>query len=250
MNAQDVLIVKRIIPALIEKQNQYYAKSKELHQAQLKGIFEKLLEVDSRKKEYVKEHAPHFNIFSIMRYGHYETRLHTPFLVSLLTPHGHHQLELHFFKLLIDKIYNKVFIESELSNIEVYEEFNYGSLVGRIDIFIKFKYHNEYYYTAIENKINADDQGKQLERYYKFLLTRTHNQDNICLVYLTKRGTNPEIPKSIEQVLYDKLIENNTLILLSYKGDISTWIRGILERKIPNSVSVLLQQYLQTINHF
>jgi hypothetical protein len=253
----DLLVLKMFLSGFIKKQEEFFRKRKEIEQPILRKIFLELLDLDCKRQLFIKENAPYFNIFSIMRYGHYETRLHTPFLIHLLTPNGHHQIQLKFFKALIDSIFiNRAneetvdFIESEIKNIRVFEEYVDHHLEGRIDIFIQFLYKNENYLIAIENKINADDQEDQLYRYYKFLKYLQQNERNIRLVYLTKYGSIPKIPYSISQKEYDTLSERGILKLLSYKKDIASWITQIQSERIPGAVNEILKQYLQILNHF
>ena len=254
---EDLLVLKKFIYGLKNKQDEFYRKRKNIDQPVLSKMFLELLNIDRKKQVFIKENAPYFNIFSIMRYGHYETRLHTPFLIHLLTPNGHHQIELQFFKFLIDSVFSNEekkekieFVESDLKNIKVFEEYANEQLDGRIDIFIQFLYLNEYYFIAIENKINACDQDDQLFRYYNFLKRLQPNEKNIRLVYLTKYGSPPDIPRSISQSDYITLHEKGILKLLSYKKEIARWITKILENRIPSTVNEILKQYLHTINNF
>lgn len=250
MIESDLVIIRRFIPALFKKQNELAAKRINSAQPLFRNMFHVLIEIEERRQNYIKENAPKFNIFSIMRYGHYETRLHTPFLVHLLTPSGHHQLEFQFFNLFINYIYDRKdnpFTESEIKNIQVFEEYTDQSLDGQIDIFIHFFYKNESFYAVIENKINASDGEKQLQRYYTFLEHKMQKHENIRLVYLTKNGSRPAIPYSINQETYDKLRRVGILKLLSYREDIAYWISILLKAKNPIPINEILRQYLNTI---
>jgi hypothetical protein len=154
-----------------------------------------------------------------------------------------------FLKIFIDYIFGEQFEIHLLKNIEVLEEFQAESLSGRIDIFIRFSYFNEYYFVAIENKIDADDQEEQLIRYYAYLNLQTSHRDKIRLIYLTKYGDMPTLV-SIDSVNYNKLLNENILRRLSYINDISSFINLLLQRDNPKPVTVILKQYLKTINSF
>lgn len=262
MIENELLIIKEFIPALIEKQSELSTNRVKIAQPILLNMFYGLMEIEDRRQIYIKENAPHFNIFSIMRYGHYETRLHTPFLVHLLTPNGHHQLEFQFFNLFINYIYDRKdnpFIESEIKNIQVFEEYTDGTLIktinetqvkildGQIDIFIHFLYKNENFHVVIENKINASDGEKQLQRYYSFLEYKMQKPENIRLIYLTKHGSKPSIPFSINLITYNKLKKEGILKLLSYKENVADWVEILINGNTPQSVKEILRQYLNTI---
>ena len=248
VNQSDIEILYRFIPALVHIHHELQIENFKSEQSHLRKLFAGLNEINQRKLIYIKEHAPYFNIFQILRYGHYETRLHTPFLVHLLSPDGHHQLENQFFKLFIDTIFNKSFEISEFKKIEVNEEFQATGLEGRIDIYIRFLYKTEIYLVAIENKINAYDQEAQLSRYFDYLIKKGIRTENIRLIYLTKFGDKPSIPYSIEEEEFNRLQNEGILKLVSYKTNISEMINRLLQRKNPNAVNEVLKQYLSTIN--
>jgi hypothetical protein len=247
---EDLDILKNFIPVLIQKESYLRLENLNSEKKILIKMFDGLIDIDRKRNIFIKENAPNFNIFNILRYGYYETRLHTPFLVHLLSPDGHHLFDTQFLKYLIDSIFSPPPDVAKLSNIEVTEELISPKLNGRIDIFISFSFNSERYFIAIENKINAYDQEDQLSRYYDFLKLQTDNHDHIRLVYLTKRGDEPDFPFSIEKETFDLLYSKNTLVLLSYKRDIASWISQILQNKNPLSVSAILKQYLQIINNF
>jgi hypothetical protein len=58
---------------------------------------------------------------------------------------------------------------------------------GRIDIYI----FNSDFGIVIENKIHADDQPRQVERYYNFL-QKNYQKGNFYLLYLSLYGTEPD----------------------------------------------------------
>jgi len=245
----DIEILTRFIPGLVQKYNVLQNESFKSEQSHLESLLAGLNEIDKRKQAFVKENAPNFNIFNVLRYGHYETRLHTPFLVHLLSTDAHHQLETFFFKLFVDYAFCFNFDSCGLRRIKVYEEFQAVGLEGRIDIHISFFYNSELYLLAIENKINAFDQEDQLSRYYDYLIKQSADPENIRLVYLTKYGDEPSIPYSIDRESYNMLVDKGVLRLLSYKTDISHLISLVLQRHNPIAVNEILKQYLNLINN-
>ncbi|MEI0490180.1 PD-(D/E)XK nuclease family protein [Brachyspira pulli] len=119
------------------------------------------------------------------------------------------------------------FAEKYISNIDnthisVFNEYAISS--GRLDLFIK----NASFQLIIENKINADEQEAQLERYYKEL---SKNQENTFIIYLTIDGKEPS-EKSLSPCMKDKLLKENRLICLSHEN-IGDFINNDIIEKFP-----------------
>jgi hypothetical protein len=101
---------------------------------------------------------------------------------------------------------------------------------------------------CIENKIDAEDQPRQLERYYDYLKTKNDNT-KILLIYLTKDGKKPsEI--SIENEIFKQLDEDGTLKLMSYRNHIREMLINSLPLIKPEKVKVAVNQYLEIIETF
>jgi hypothetical protein len=215
---------------------------------QLNSFFTLLLK---NAEDYTKlKEIEEYNVFNILRYGHYETRLHTPMLVNLLNPHERHYIGDVFFKEFINFIFNHQLINKTISEIEVIEELNDINLEGRIDIFISFKCEGQIYYIAIENKINANDQEKQLERYFAFLKLKSNDLSKLKLVYLTKHGVHPSLPYSISNSLYCSLVQQDILIKMSFKSDIVKLLDVSINQKINSRVKETINQYKQLLKSF
>ena len=79
----------------------------------------------------------------------------------------------------------------------------------------------------IENKINADDQDKQLERYYKYISKTKGYGNNVYVIYLT-----PIIKPPREYSFSEKYIKK---VGGKFKnithGDIGRWLENILKNK-------------------
>ena len=119
------------------------------------------------------------------------------------------------------------FAEKYISNIDntqisVFNEYVISS--GRLDLFIK----NASFQLIIENKINADDQEAQLERYYREL---SENQGNTFIIYLTRDRKEPS-EKSLESTVKEELLKENRLICLSHE-DIGDFINNDIIKKFP-----------------
>lgn len=241
--------LKYFLPNLIAKWEDVHLKQISSDKLLLSNIFEKLSKIETKQQEFVKTHAPHFNLFDVLRYGHYETRLHTPFLVSLLTPYDSHQLRFKFLELFLSDLFeNKINID-KIENYQIIEELSVGDF-GQIDIFMTFKYENQKYCIAVENKINARDQEEQLERYYNFMYKNYGNSHILKLVYLTKCGKLPSTT-SLKNDLLNQYFNENILFLKSYKKNIFNMISQLeQDNKIPEVVRFTLQQYKLTIQNF
>lgn len=143
-----------------------------------------LLSFAQTVREYEEELAfasgEHFNVFDILRLGHYEVRTHSPLLRELLDPKGSHGLGATFLQLFLDN--KAVAVKGfDAPSAKVFTEYSIGDL-GRIDILIQDQHQNR---IIIENKIYADEQPEQLLRYHKQFREAT-------LCFLTLNGVNPK----------------------------------------------------------
>lgn len=145
-----------------------------------------------------------FDVFKEMDFfTRHEEQLHTPFIAMLLNKDASHGLEDKFLKAFINDIV-KVFkpnFEFNTKNSQLHSPFNIGpkyiddkgnSTGGEIDLFVGDNYNNANYNDAIiiENKFNryghsAEDQERQLERYYNY--GKDHCKQFI-VIYLTPEG--------------------------------------------------------------
>lgn len=179
-----------------------------------------------------------FNIFTVLRNPHEEVNLHSAFLCELLNPNGGHGLtngvflqdfirELQSITPVLAGIKKDENEEDQLSqsidkwttddmaNTEVISEwpFTTTDCSGRIDILIKSRYQA----IIIENKIYAEDQDRQLERYYHY--SRQKNielPENTTICYLTLFGSIPEKKTTGESQI--------PVICISYRENIQRWL--------------------------
>ncbi|HNY39934.1 MAG TPA: PD-(D/E)XK nuclease family protein [Bryobacteraceae bacterium] len=143
-----------------------------------------------------------FNLFEILRVGHYEVRTHSPILTELLSPTGTHGQGSTLLRLFLDGLGLRDF---EAEGATVVQEVSIGPL-GRIDIVITDRSGTRRIF--IENKIYAGLQERQLERYQKY-------DPKAVVLFLTLRGDKPEGT------------DNNAvpnLQLVSYHTDILSWL--------------------------
>lgn len=177
-----------------------------------------------------------YNIFSILAIERAEVK-HSKILADLLNPEGLHKhgdLFLQFFleKFMKDKIGDftnfckKVNVSTEQSHIVDNQQ-------GYIDIVVETKDIA----IVIENKIDALDQPKQLQRY---MSSKAVELSNIFVIYLTLDGK-----KASEDSRGS--LNNEEIIYLSYEEHITEWIQQCIIDTLHENIKVVLMQYLAII---
>ncbi len=169
-----------------------------------------------------------FNIFQVLKLDTKEVKLHTPFLIELLSPKGSHSFGITFLSIFIDLVNEKlVKNELEINKNQNFEKARVkGKYIGRIneqyteggdiDILIE----SDDLLIVIENKtsINGNkDQKNQLLRYNNYL-----NGKGI-LIYLTLNGDAASKGSS------GKLKMDKDYYCFSYREDIISWLRKCLK---------------------
>jgi gas vesicle protein len=171
------------------------------------------------KKKISRIKGEDFNIFNLLKMTTNEVRTHSAFIAELLNPKGSHYMDDVFLKLFIEiikpefgfKADNKTKIEVEKSIGKVD---NFNNKGGRIDIYLE---DTDNHSIAIENKIYAADQEKQLVRY------KLYKNENHSVIYLNLFGKEPDeisIKKSNDNG-QDSTIDYQ---IISYKEHITKWL--------------------------
>ena len=182
--------------------------------------------------------APAFNIFNILHLERDELR-HSVFLRTLFDPmggHGQGMLFLESFLLFCLKKYPEfpILPDQLVSNRwEVFAE--YPIQTGRIDIVISNSSIGCLF--VIENKVDAYEQSRQIERYAQWMQQNTMTFPYQAIIFLTTTGY-PAI--SAGGVPYFRL---------SYRRDVSAWLGELLTNdqiKAPG-VKEVVRQYQSTI---
>ena len=196
-------------------------------------------ELNDKYKKLAVDTGEGFNIFSILDIETDEVK-HSRFLAFLLNPkksHGQGDIFLNLFLKRISKVLGEnggtcIFERNELSNFRVQPEVVIDG--GRIDILLI----KDDACIVIENKIDAEDQHRQLERYYEYARSRNIQDDRIILIYLTKFGTNPT-DVSLGQLDLEKVL------CISYEKHITTWLKECMRNKkiqrVPHMRETLFQ---------
>src|SRR3989441_1600803 len=124
-----------------------------------------------------------FNLFSVLGLADWEDA-HSRVLYSLLQPNGAHGQGDRFLKSFLVSVARVNTENLSKGQWMVAREKDVSE--GRIDLLIWNLYLSQY--IALENKINAADQPRQLDRYYQSLTGR----GSVTLLYLTRHGTPPK----------------------------------------------------------
>ncbi|MEG9329062.1 PD-(D/E)XK nuclease family protein [Salinimicrobium catena] len=190
----------------------------------------------------------HFNLFSVLDIETRENKTHSAFLSELLDPNGTHRQGSAFLDLFL-KVVNKELSEAQQSEKSLIENFSsqsttitpechIGSIChktkkgGRIDILLQKGTHT----LCIENKIHAQDQKTQIQRYCNY------NNTKNTVFYLTLKGEDPHKNSKGE------LESGEHFFNISYRDHIVQWLELCL-KEVPNLTSVreAINQYILLI---
>lgn len=160
-----------------------------------------ILQKSKAEKKEREAKGEYFSVFEYLNFSRFEEQLHTPFLRMLLDKDANHGVGKGFLQAFLDKIVEKLkpdfqydinssHIEYQyvyLGNNEISEDGT--STGGKIDILL---HDDKKHAIIIENKFDrygnpAQDQPKQLERYYNHGKDDKKYEDFI-LIYLTPSG--------------------------------------------------------------
>jgi len=200
------------------------------------------------------KYASEFNIFRILGVAHYEVSTHSAFLKELLdskASHGQGNLFFHSFLEMLER--RNIVLKNEISSYTNAKYDNYSCVVersidtGRIDIIIERITQENAFCIVIENKVYADDQKKQIERYWVHLKNMAIPQNRKKILYLTIDGGEPS-DTSINEEYKKYLFECGVLHCISYKRDIRSWLETILQVIESDKIRYIICQYLDTIN--
>ncbi len=215
-----------------------------MNQQSYQSMFVELEKIAQQIDKEESNSRSRFNIFTLLRKSSDEVAVHSRFLAELLNPNGNHGMSI-FQRLFIEKVINAI-IET---NNEEYQwqrekiapnnrfscsfEKSHGKF-GRIDILLE----NKEKIIVIENKIYAEDQKKQLERYYNACLEKGFRHENIYVIYLNLCGD--EISN------YGKgNLSKHDFAQISYKEDILPWLECCLEtdevKQFPHIEQTIIQ---------
>ena len=189
----------------------------------------------SKYDELAAVTGEHFNVFSILGVEADEVRTHSAFLADLLNPQGSHRQGAVFLKLFLELKVVKNSEHGEYKNPETFQVTKEGSTDrGRIDILLEKRDAC----IVIENKIYADDQDAQMERYYDYATSKRLSEEQIKLVYLTLDGSPPS------KGSLGKLPEERVKCL-SYSEDIINWLEECMKLQEVQRISSIREIVFQ-----
>lgn len=200
---------------------------------ELFGYVKTILEL----KKKVSPKSNNFTVFSALRNETDEEKTHTTFLYEILRPDGLHGMKDVFLK---DFFKTVLKIKKSHQNVNVIQECfinSYDDIYGRPDICIE----TDSARYPIEIKIYADDQDKQIERYYNFAKKKSEISQ---VYYLTLNGRPPS-----EKSLGD--LEEDKIICISFAEDILAWLNNCADmanREHAYDVATVINQYRTLIN--
>lgn len=163
-----------------------------------------------------REKGEQFNVFSILDMERLEVKTHSSFIYELLNPQGSHAQGEKYLKLFIKNILN--INEFKYTNVRVVRE-DYYADEGRIDLTIE----NNEMFIAVEIKIDAPDQDKQIERYLEVAKRKAFN---FKVYYLTLDGKNADDKSAGSTGKDDTRKEYSNL---SFADDVLKWIEMCIE---------------------
>lgn len=146
-----------------------------LHRAAVLAAKDKAKKAEDLKKGNL------FNVFRICKVDHYET-LHSAILSEWLNPSGSHGQGHLFLSLFLHCVDEAFALEFKTETANVFTE--YSTPEGRLDILIEDHAGKG---IIIENKIYAQDEEKQLQRYDSFANSK-YKKNRYRLFYLTLYG--------------------------------------------------------------
>lgn len=182
--------------------------------------------------------APNYNVFSIMKnMESNEVKLHSPFLADLFNINGEHKQGDLFYRELIMllKLDPKIYQPKDTRWLQVRTEAASGT--GSIDILINYRKEQHSFAIAIENKIYAGDQIRQLERYHRYLHAEFGKQ--FVLIYLT-----PEGRIASEYSASTSFLEQYSIPCMSYRIDIVELLQKTIPQIQAANVRTVVEQYL------
>ena len=242
----------------------------------LESILGQVRVLKAKYDERAEVTGENFNVFSILDRESDEVKTHSAFIAELLNPHGSHSQKTLFLKLFLGKLLKKLQKEQKAQKeleelrkkleqvqeknefdkfeveVETSKENKQGEALGRIDILIESDGINSGdVCIVIENKIYAEDQPRQLGRYYEYALDTGKKRG---IIYLTLGGDEPgeftlyggdpsEFYGENKIPLCRKLPED-TVVCLSYREFIVTWVDDCIKEvvRIPQ-IRETLHQY-------
>ena len=219
-----------------------------------------ILQKSKAEKKEREAKGEYFSVFENLHFTRPEEHLHTPFLRMLLDKDANHGVGKGFLQAFLDKIVEKLkpgfqydvnsshveYKDVYLGNNEISEDGT--STGGKIDILL---HDDKKHAIIIENKFDrngnpAQDQPKQLERYYNYGKDDKKYEDFI-LIYLTPSGQYAsENPMGSNKITYYPMSYD----LSDNKPNILSWLAECLNiSKGCPRIHEVIKQYITYIKN-
>ena len=206
------------------------------------GAFEKLKNGYALIREDNKRKAWDFNIFRLLEAERYEVATHSSMLRDLLDSRGTHGQGNLFFKEFLSMLSMKGIIKEDEITSYLNRTFDDYLCIaektvetGRLDIEISRLHGDSQFYFVIENKIDAPDQERQIERYGEVVGKIKVPADRKKIFYLTPDGRQPAETSA------------NGIYCISYREDIRSWLENSLKKVESEKVRYTVRQYLDIV---
>ncbi|GAB6976697.1 PDDEXK-like family protein [Prevotella falsenii] len=188
--------------------------------------------IGKKNAEILDATGGRFNMFRVCGVNHYENT-HSAILTEFLNPKGTHGLKSKLLECFIKTLGENFTINGfNCENARIYTE--YSTSEGRIDILIEDEKRKKA--IIIENKIYANDQLNQLERYDSYAKKR-YQKGNYQILYLTLDGKEAT-EQSGKGVSY---------LTISYEENIINWLEKCVA--IASRFPIVRETIIQYINH-
>ncbi|WP_053056717.1 PD-(D/E)XK nuclease family protein [Tenacibaculum mesophilum] len=216
-----------------------------IEKEKLSTLLKNTRKIVKHHNEIAKLKGERFNIFSILNMESKENETHSAFLGELLNPKGSHLMGYTFLQQFLEKVqHNKPFdITTATLTLEKFigKRNDIDKVGGRVDIYIEDVHGNT---ICIENKIYANDQNVQIERYVN------HNSSKNTVYYLTLHGDEPN------EASKGNLNSGEHFFNLSYKTDITNWLNVCAKEAIEQPIlretikqyNILIKKLTHTMN--
>lgn len=188
--------------------------------------------VDKEKRQHElqsREHAPDFNIFSVLEPKTKES-FHSTFLGDLLDPRGRHGQRELFLQGFLRRCGYEEDVGPWADEITIRREATIFR--GRCDLLIEAPRR---LCIIIENKIDAPEGKNQLQLYFEYIQKPISVSERRMLVYLTPQGRASES------------LDSNNYVRLSYQEDVRKWLAEASRNVKPRNVRSVIEQYMQHI---
>ena len=208
---------------------------------QISSILNQVRLLKNKYDELAAVTGEQFNVFSILGVETDEVRTHSAFLADLLNPQGSHRQGDAFQKLFMKVALNHS-RPDEYGDSEPFQVRKEASTdQGQIDILLE----NKEACIVIENKIYAEDQISQLNRYYQYVKTRFSDDNQIKLIYLTLYGSSPD-ETSLKAVNgQGRDLREDEVIRISYEKHIIDWLEECMKLQEVQRVSPIREIVFQ-----